>query len=189
MSMKILSTISNAPGVPTSFVTDRDEKGNHNADSVMSAGAALWRERPLTPRVCRKFSVATPLGTLSVRSSIDGNGFGLMFRSPKWLARAAYDVEWRGALSSLAQINIRLYNLRPNDSPIFERLKMGDFKGVTQLLDNGQASLFDRDEDGQSLLHVSIQAQRPIEVVISYDYMLNESSMRRAQRTPPSATH
>jgi hypothetical protein len=34
---------------------------------------------------------------------------------------------------------------------------MGDFPGMLHLFDNHQASPFDRDEDGQSLLHVSIR--------------------------------
>lgn len=156
MSKKILSAVNNAPGVLARCLADKDVKRNCSDDGVMRSPST--KERPFTARVWRKFSIATILGTLSVLYSIDGNGFGLIFLSPKWLAHAAYEVEWRGAHFGPTQITLRLYNTRPNDSLIFKCLKMGDFLGMLHLFSNHQASPFDRDEDGQSLLHVSIRS-------------------------------
>ncbi len=44
----------------------------------------------------------------------------------------------------------------PNDSPIFRAIGDGDIVEVQKLLDLGKASVYDVDEDGDSLLHVSV---------------------------------
>jgi hypothetical protein len=44
----------------------------------------------------------------------------------------------------------------PNDSPIFKLCQYGDAQGMLKLFSAGTASIYDVDQNGQSLLHVSI---------------------------------
>jgi hypothetical protein len=49
----------------------------------------------------------------------------------------------------------RTYNRRPRDAEIFEHCRDGDLEEVRLLIQNGEASLLDVDEDGGNLLSVS----------------------------------
>jgi hypothetical protein len=51
------------------------------------------------------------------------------------------------------QINLQPYSIRPKDSQVFKHAAEGDFQGLYRLINTGQASPFDRDENGESLLH------------------------------------
>lgn len=50
---------------------------------------------------------------------------------------------------------ISSWNIRPRRSRIFMAALRGDFERIVKLISDGEASLYDRDEDGQTLLHVS----------------------------------
>lgn len=50
---------------------------------------------------------------------------------------------------------ISSWNIRPRDSPIFEAALYGDFEKIVKLISDGEASLYDRDEEERTLLHVS----------------------------------
>ena len=57
--------------------------------------------------------------------------------------------------NSFDQWTLNTIQRRPNNSKIFRLCRKGDLEGVRQLLQNGDASLYDVDETGCSLLHVS----------------------------------
>jgi len=62
-----------------------------------------------------------------------------------------------GSFSSIP--NLSLQNIVPNDSEIFLLARQGNIDGIVKLVADHKASLHDRDEDGQSLLHVRSMLQ------------------------------
>ncbi|KAF7927760.1 uncharacterized protein EAE98_006142 [Botrytis deweyae] len=66
----------------------------------------------------------------------------------------------RKGLRFMATSNFDRYALdvvrrRPDDSAIFELCRYGNVQAVRRLLDRGEASVHDVDEDGESLLHIA----------------------------------
>lgn len=49
---------------------------------------------------------------------------------------------------------LRVYNMIPRSSEIFERANRGDMAAVKRLFSSGEASLYDRDEDNNTILLV-----------------------------------
>ena len=58
--------------------------------------------------------------------------------------------------STNLSMNLTYYPMIPNSSRIFEIVNAGDLQGLIEALENGDASLNDRDEQGRSLLNVSL---------------------------------
>lgn len=82
----------------------------------------------------------------------------LRFQISKWLygvtrAIEIYDspVGW--------DFYIRIYNVIPQNAPIFSMTENGDIAGIQQLFSLEKASPFDRSFDGQTLLDVSSEYQ------------------------------
>jgi hypothetical protein len=78
----------------------------------------------------------------------------LRIQTPKLLfgvCRAIEIYESRAAWG----FNIYIYNVVPNDSPIFSMAKNGDIVGIQQLFSAGRASPFDRNLSGETVLDVS----------------------------------
>ena len=67
----------------------------------------------------------------------------------------------------------------PNDSKIFQIVRVGDVEEVQRLLDRGEFSLWDRNSYGTPLLHVSKQRSRQ-----SVKYILTHSACLRKQSVP-----
>lgn len=57
--------------------------------------------------------------------------------------------------SSFDSLRLDSIRRRPSDSQIFRLCELGDTRGVQKLLMTGDASIFDADEVGRGLLHVS----------------------------------
>jgi len=62
-----------------------------------------------------------------------------------------WDVEFCRSRSGW-NVNLRIYNIIPSGSLVFELAGEGDVRGLLDLFAEGQASPFDVDEDGGSLL-------------------------------------
>lgn len=73
---------------------------------------------------------------------------------PSWISETIYEFHYAPSLSGW-MFNARIYNIVPNDSEIFRRVKQGDEAGVMELFQARKASPFDKDQRGQSLLLVS----------------------------------
>jgi hypothetical protein len=56
----------------------------------------------------------------------------------------------------------RAYNRRPREAEIFEYCRIGNLEEVRLLIQNGEASLLDVDEDGDNLLSVSKTMHNPV---------------------------
>ncbi|QLI71453.1 uncharacterized protein G6M90_00g073530 [Metarhizium brunneum] len=52
------------------------------------------------------------------------------------------------------------WNVVPGDSPILEAVKRGPFTDVMALISSGDASLYDRDDNGKTLLHYAVYCRK-----------------------------
>ncbi|EXJ79800.1 hypothetical protein A1O3_08085 [Capronia epimyces CBS 606.96] len=55
---------------------------------------------------------------------------------------------------------IRQYNIRPYSAPVFKYVKNGNIAALQQLFETKQASIFDRDEDGYTLIHRAVMFEK-----------------------------
>ncbi|KAF7891033.1 uncharacterized protein EAF02_001358 [Botrytis sinoallii] len=58
--------------------------------------------------------------------------------------------------STFDHLTLDVVRRRPNNSEIFRLCEHGNTQGVKRLLDRGEASVHDVDEDGESLLHIAL---------------------------------
>jgi hypothetical protein len=77
-------------------------------------------------------------------------------QTPKWLFGVSRAIEICESGATVGwTFNIQVYNVIPDDSPLFEMARAGDVVGIQHLFSTGQASPFDRSFDGYTLLDVS----------------------------------
>jgi len=105
-------------------------------------------------RAKKRLYKSSIIGTISISTTSDNSSFVATAIPPPWLRSLAWSLT---VSRQLQQFNIRYYNIRPNTSDVFMRVKSNDLSGMLHLFQNRCASPFDRDEDGLTLLHVSIE--------------------------------
>jgi hypothetical protein len=71
--------------------------------------------------------------------------------------QAAYRIDVSRSISGW-QINLQPYSIRPKDSLVFKIAAEGDFQSLYHMINTGQASPFDRDENGKTLLHYAFES-------------------------------
>lgn len=72
---------------------------------------------------------------------------------PSWIAATRFEFLSNPTASGW-NYQYRVYNIISPTSEIINRVRKGDIKGVRELFDTGKASPFDKDDEGNSLLHV-----------------------------------
>jgi len=78
------------------------------------------------------------------------------FRPPWWLRGVLYGLELRVGMSYGGwKFSLRGYSMRPSDSPVFRAAVSGDAETLQAMFQAGEASPYDCDEFGTSLLMVS----------------------------------
>lgn len=75
------------------------------------------------------------------------------YRAPPWLINRVWRIQALRAVSGWT-FSPRSYNIIPNTSIVFEYLENHNISGIQELFSQRQASPFDCDEHGLSLLHV-----------------------------------
>lgn len=80
--------------------------------------------------------------------------YQVRFQLPFWIAQKFWDFQaqrsygrWTGSLKT--------WNVRPNDSEIFDLVGSGETREIRRAFETGSASLYDCNEWGDSLLDVS----------------------------------
>lgn len=73
---------------------------------------------------------------------------------PKWMSECVWEVEMRRQHTGW-QLTYRSYNIQPWDSLIFKVVRKGQLGKMRELFSSREASPFDRDYLGRTLLHVS----------------------------------
>ncbi|KAH0601392.1 hypothetical protein MHUMG1_00266 [Metarhizium humberi] len=77
------------------------------------------------------------------------------FRFPCWLSQTVWDMLACRSTHGMTW-KISSWNIRPWDSLIFRAASHGDFEDVAKLISDGEASLYDRDDEGLTLLHLEL---------------------------------
>lgn len=72
---------------------------------------------------------------------------------PKWLSTSVYEFMSAPAIAGWTY-SYRIYNIIPDDSEIIKKIASGDLIGVREMFSNRDASPFDRNAAGRSLLYV-----------------------------------
>lgn len=76
-----------------------------------------------------------------------------------WLMQRSWDLSVRRASTGWTlQLNTR--NMRPRDAKIIQAVANGQVEHIIELLKSKEASIYDVDPDGHSLLEVSCQVFR-----------------------------
>ncbi|KAK2063253.1 hypothetical protein LY76DRAFT_230289 [Colletotrichum caudatum] len=91
---------------------------------------------------------ATAFGRYSFRRSRVSNGWTASVQMP-W-SQYVRELRWTGW-----QYCFHAYNIRPRSSPAFKAAEKGDLAGLMRLFKTGQATPFDRNEQGRSLLYLA----------------------------------
>jgi hypothetical protein len=77
-------------------------------------------------------------------------------QTPKWLFGVSRAIEiYESGATAGWNFNIQVYNVVPSGSPQFRMAKFGDLVGIQYLFSTGQASPFDRNPIGCTILDVS----------------------------------
>jgi hypothetical protein len=76
-------------------------------------------------------------------------------KTPKWLFGISHAIEiYESRAKAGWTFNIQVYNIVPDRSPIFYLARKGDISGMKGLFRTGQASPFDRNPFGWTVLDV-----------------------------------
>lgn len=100
-------------------------------------------------------------GRFFVDASKKAGRWNLFLQTPSWMSPEARSWEFQ-AQRAIAGWNfsLRSYSVRPQDAHVFNVVVSGDVSTMLSLFKSGQASLYDRDSEGASLLHVSFRGCR-----------------------------
>ncbi|KAF5518880.1 hypothetical protein CGCA056_v009470 [Colletotrichum aenigma] len=95
----------------------------------------------------------TLFGRYTFRRSRNDEGWIASLQIP-WSQRVT-ELRWTGW-----QYRFHSYNIRPKTAPVFKAAEKGDIRELTKLFRTGQASPFDRNEAGRSLLYLAAKEER-----------------------------
>lgn len=76
------------------------------------------------------------------------------FRTPTWLTSRVCETRISRACSGWT-VHLSSYHVRPEDASVFSFAEQGDVGNLRRLFESGEASPFDRNPGGETLLHVS----------------------------------
>ncbi len=117
------------------------------------------REREVrAPRQRLPSAKSSFLGSFSFVSST--GAFAARIQSPVWLSRRALDVHYSASYSGW-KIRLRPWTRQPASSEVFQFVEKNDIAGMQRLFESGEASPYDRDQHGWTLLHVRYFYKRP----------------------------
>lgn len=92
-------------------------------------------------------------------------------RLPTWLVGRVWEIATEYSVQGWT-LNVQTWNLLPGNAEIFQKINNRDLRGVRNMLESGQASLFDQSKCGCTLLHVSVSQTYPNTFNFSDRYQL-----------------
>lgn len=121
-----------------------DEK--HSTRTQLTQATTGGPERPKTfaPSMTGRFSLSYVTNT---------GAWQAYLQLPKWISQSVVELQ-SNPTSWSANYSFRVYNVVSFDSDIVQCVRKGDKKGVVELFNSRQASPYDKDQYGSSLLYV-----------------------------------
>ncbi|KAJ4004321.1 hypothetical protein NW766_011625 [Fusarium irregulare] len=104
-----------------------------------------------------KIYTPSKLGRFAMAYTTASGAWQAYVQWPSWLSSSVYEVQ-SSPTGCGWMYSYRVYNIVSSDSDIIKRIEKGDKAGVLDLFNKRQASPFDKDENGHSLLYKSINA-------------------------------
>ncbi|KAF3060532.1 hypothetical protein CFAM422_011211 [Trichoderma lentiforme] len=129
--------------------TERDE-------DLIETEEVIERSRKTTDLFT--FSFAQHLRFALARTKSTG-AWQVQLQVPKWLSTSVYEFISAPAIAGWTY-TYRVYNIIPNDSEIIKKINSGDLIGVREMFNNRDASPFDRNAAGGSLLYYAASSQQ-----------------------------
>ncbi|KAL4730142.1 hypothetical protein ACLX1H_002173 [Fusarium chlamydosporum] len=123
-----------------------DEK--HSTRTQLTQATTGGPERPKTfaPSMTGRFSLSYVTNT---------GAWQAYLQLPKWISQSVVELQ-SNPTSWSANYSFRVYNVVSFDSDIVQCVRKGDKKGVVELFNSRQASPYDKDQYGSSLLYHAV---------------------------------
>lgn len=103
-------------------------------------------------RLNKKYT-ASRFGRFVVAYATTTGAWQAYLQLPSWLSSSVYELQSTPTGCGWTY-NYRVYNVIPSNSKIIQKITEGDKDGILELFKAREASPFDKDERGQSLLYV-----------------------------------
>jgi len=140
---EVIVQVSPADAGPKALVEDGDV-------GRPSPSETLWKPFRRRPAWSSYF------GSVTYSSSASGRTYRIRFHAPNWLKRRIWEFESRRSYGGWQQISIRVYNTRRLESRIFRLTYEHRNSDMLEMFNKGEASPFDCDPYGRSLLYVGL---------------------------------
>ncbi|KAF4784281.1 hypothetical protein HER10_EVM0006386 [Colletotrichum scovillei] len=128
-------------------------KTREEADpKVIDAGSEKVLPAP-SKRIPTMVMKSGAFGRYSFQRSRSNDGWTASLQIP-W-SQCVRELRWTGW-----QYRFHSYNIKPDSSPVFETVRNGDLRRLVNLFKTGEATPFDRNESGKSLLYVAAKYER-----------------------------
>ncbi|POR32257.1 Uncharacterized protein TPAR_07535 [Tolypocladium paradoxum] len=131
---------------PSKRQADETQKEKDHNDTM--------RQTSVVPRP-KEYSAAyssSKIGPFAIKYAKVPGSWHAHIQLPRWLSESVYELRSITGVGGWTY-TYRTYNIIPDNSEIFQRIRRGDKEGVLELFRTGKASPFDRDANGFSLLH------------------------------------
>ncbi|RGP60654.1 hypothetical protein FLONG3_10785 [Fusarium longipes] len=123
-----------------------DEKSPRRAQLPHTTGSRPGRPKTFAPSIAGRVSLSYLTAT---------GAWQAYMQLPSWISQSVFELQ-SNPTSWSSNYSFRIYNIVSFDSDIVQSVRNGDYKGVLKLFDSRQASPFDKDQYGASLLYHAV---------------------------------
>ncbi|UPK99377.1 hypothetical protein LCI18_010312 [Fusarium solani-melongenae] len=134
-------------------ISDRSQKTDQTEEGKKQL-TAIPRKRASCNRTC----IPSQTGRLSLAYTKGTGAWQAYLQFPSWISQSIYVFQSRPTMAGWS-FNYRVYNIVSSESEIITRIQNGDRNGVLELFSTRKASPFDKDANGDSLLHYAAQSK------------------------------
>ncbi|KAI0202285.1 hypothetical protein F4808DRAFT_458887 [Astrocystis sublimbata] len=136
---------------------DEALKDHSKSDLVQFKSSSMTSPTSAKSKQHPPWEEVSPWGYFKIEKT--STGYAMKAQYPSWLASSirVWSLNYTRILYSGWTHSFRTYNIRPIASPIFVAVMNNDVCQVQAMFQSGQGSPFDRDENGETLLHYASQ--------------------------------
>ncbi|KAJ4324475.1 hypothetical protein N0V84_003899 [Fusarium piperis] len=126
------------------------DEGKKKQDQVVAKKNQSMTSRTNESKLGRTYS-PSKLGRFALAYATTTGAWQAYIQWPSWLSQSVFEVQSSPTLCGWTY-SYRIYNIISSTSEIIEKIRVGDKARVLELFNSRQASPFDKDQNGQSLL-------------------------------------
>ncbi|KAJ4169308.1 hypothetical protein NW754_016342 [Fusarium falciforme] len=138
---------------PTTQLAIEAKDGSKQKQKQDGAAAKKNQTTSLAPNESKLVRTYSPskLGRFALAYTTATGAWQAYIQWPSWLSQSVCEIQSSPTLCGWTY-NYRMYNIVSPKSEIIQKIRIGDKAGVLELFNSRQASPFDKDQNGQSLL-------------------------------------